>query len=292
MAAIRAAASSMPSGSPSSVSQISVTAAAVSGSCEPEVGPDGAGPVDEQRDRIGRRRRPRAPSGDTDSERLPGDPEVLARRGEDLDAPGPTEDRRDRPTPPRSRTCSQLSTTSRSCRPPSASATVSISAASPCGVMPSAVAIAAGTEAGSPTGASSTIHTPSGNSPATSAPTSSASRVLPTPPTPLSVTSRFDRTSSATSATRSSRPTNELSCWGRLPVKRSTLRSTGNSDRSPSATTWYTDIRPRRPRSRCSPSGRSATRSRSSTSVVSETSTWPPCASDISRAARFTSLPK
>ena len=43
----------MPSGSPSSVSQISVTAAAVSGSREPEVGPHGAGPVDEQRDGIG-----------------------------------------------------------------------------------------------------------------------------------------------------------------------------------------------------------------------------------------------
>ena len=76
-----------------------------------------------------------------------------------------------------------------------------MSGASPCGVMPSTVAIAAGTDAGSPTDASSTIHTPSGNSPATSAPTSSASRVLPTPPTPVSVTSRFDRTSSATSAT-------------------------------------------------------------------------------------------
>ena len=85
-------------------------------------------------------------------------------------------------------TCSQLSTTSSSRRPASASATVSINAASPCGVMPSAVAIAAGTDAGSPTGASSTIHTPSGSSPASSAPTSTASRVLPTPPTPLSVT--------------------------------------------------------------------------------------------------------
>ena len=45
-----------------------------------------------------------------------------------------------------------------------------MSGASPWGVMPSTVAIAAGTEAGSPTDASSTIHTPSGNSPATSAP--------------------------------------------------------------------------------------------------------------------------
>ena len=109
-------------------------------------------------------------------------------------------------------TCSQLSTTSSSRRPASASATVSINAASPCGVMPSAVAMAAGTDDGSPTGASSTIHTPSGSSPASSAPTSTASLVLPTPPTPLSVTNRFDRTRSATSATRSSRPTNEFSC--------------------------------------------------------------------------------
>ena len=125
--------------------------------------------------------------------------------------------------------------------------------------MPSTVAIAAGTEAGSPTDASSTIHTPSGNSPASSAPASSASRVLPTPPTPLSVTSRFDRTSSATSSTTASRPTSELSCCGRLPANVSTPRSTGNSAGSPSATTWYTAIRPRRPRSRCSPSGRSVT---------------------------------
>ena len=56
--------------------------------------------------------------------------------------------------------------------------------------MPSAVAKAAGTDAGSVIGASSTIHTPSGNSLASSAATSMASRVFPTPPTPLSVTSR------------------------------------------------------------------------------------------------------
>ena len=159
-------------------------------------------------------------------------------------------------------TCSQLSITSRSCRPPSASATVSMSAASPWGVIPSTVAMAAGTEAGSPIDASSTIHTPSVNSPATSAPTSRARRVLPTPPTPVRVTSRLDRTSSATSATTFSRPTSELSCCGRLPVKESTLRSTGNSVGSPSTTTWYTDIRPRRPRSRCSPRDCIDTRSR------------------------------
>ncbi len=78
---------------------------------------------------------------------------------------------------------------------------MSISGASACGVMPNTVAIAAATDAGSPTAASSMIHTPSGNSPASSDPASSASRVLPTPPTPVSVTNRCDRTSSATSST-------------------------------------------------------------------------------------------
>ena len=101
--------------------------------------------------------------------------------------------------PAASSTCSQLSTSSNNRRPATASATVSISSTSPWGVTPKAVAMAAGTDEGSPTGASSTSHTPSGNSSAISAPTSRASRVLPTPPTPLNVTSRFDRTRSATS---------------------------------------------------------------------------------------------
>ena len=46
------------------------------------------------------------------------------------------------------------------------------------------------------------------------------------------------RTLSATSASRCSRPTNELSCCGRLPTNRSAARKTGNSVRRPSATTW------------------------------------------------------
>ena len=175
--------------------------------------------------------------------------------------------------PAAARTCSQLSTTRRSRRPRNASATVSMSAAPLWGVMPSTVAMAAGTDAGSPIDASSTNHTPSTNSPASSAPTSSASRVLPTPPTPVSVTSRFERVRSATSATTCSRPTSELNCCGRLPAKGSTLRSTGNSVARPSATIWYTEIRPRSPRRRCSPRGRSTTRSRSNTSVASETRT-------------------
>ncbi len=105
-----------------------------------------------------------------------------------------------------------MSTTRSSCRPRNVSAIVSTRGVSPCGVIPNTVASAAGTEVGSPTDASSIIQTPSGNSAATSAPTSRASRDFPTPPTPVSVTSEFERTSSATAPTTGSRPINEVSC--------------------------------------------------------------------------------
>ena len=145
-----------------------------------EAGPDRTGSLDEQLDRVGgdapveRQRR-------HGQQRLAGDPEVLARRGQDLGVSGPTEDLSD------GRACGVehvLAVVDHQQEPSAgnASATVSISSASPCGVMPSAVAMAAGTDEGSPTGASSTSQTPSGNSSAISAPTSRASRVLPTPP--------------------------------------------------------------------------------------------------------------
>ena len=179
----------MPSGSPSSgLADLGHRGGGV-GLAEPEVGPDGARPVDEQRDRVGghaalqRERRDR-------EHRLAVDRERLARRGEDLARSATGRGSPRSPTPRRRGRA-------RSCRPrggaagrPASRRPCRSSGASPCGVMPSTVAIAAGTDAGSPTDASSTIQTPSGNSPATSAPTSSASRVLPTPPTPVSVTSR------------------------------------------------------------------------------------------------------
>ncbi len=59
-----------------------------------------------------------------------------------------------------------------------------------CWVMPSTAATASGTAAGSATAASSKNQTPSGNSSASRAATSSARRVLPTPPTPVNVTNR------------------------------------------------------------------------------------------------------
>ena len=99
---------------------------------EPEVGPDGPRPVDEQRDGVGGHATVQRERRDGEH-RLAVDREGLARRGEDLDVP-----RTGRGSPrsadaAAARTCSQLSTTSRSRRPPSASATVSMSGVSPCG---------------------------------------------------------------------------------------------------------------------------------------------------------------
>ena len=68
----------------------------------------------------------------------------------------------------------------RACRP-----------ASPRSRIPSAAATTAATSAGSRTAASSASHTPSANRPATRSATSPASRVLPAPPGPVTVTSRY-----------------------------------------------------------------------------------------------------
>ena len=198
IAAMRAAASSMPSGSPSSVSQISVTAVAVSGSRRPKSGRT-ARARSTKRVTASEDSPPSTASGATVNADFAVEPEDLARRGEDLDARETAPGSRRAPTRLRSGGARSCPPRGARCRPRSVSAIVSTSGVSPCGVMPNTVAIAAGTEVGSPTDASSTSHTPSGNSPATSAPTSRASRDLPTPPTPVSVTSEFDRTSSATS---------------------------------------------------------------------------------------------
>ena len=64
---------------------------------------------------------------------------------------------------------------------------------------PSARATVTGTSSGSVIGARSTYHTPSPNSPASWAATWIASRVLPTPPAPVNVTTRFSASSSRSS---------------------------------------------------------------------------------------------
>ena len=105
-----------------------------------------------------------------------------------------------------SRTCSQLSNTNNRTLPSNAAATDSLTVLPGCWVMPSTAATASGTAAGSATAASSKNQTPSGNSSARRAATSKARRVLPTPPTPVSVTSRWVRSAACTSATSDSRP--------------------------------------------------------------------------------------
>ena len=101
------------------------------------------------------------------------------------------------------------------------------------GVTPNTAATASGTAAGSPTGANSTSHTPSENSPVSSAATCTARRVFPTPPTPVRVTSRWARTCSASSFTATSRPTKLVVCTGRFPGTASNVRNGGKLDPQP-----------------------------------------------------------
>ena len=106
-----------------------------------------------------------------------------------------------------SRTCSQLSNTNSRTLPSNAAATLSATLFPGCWVMPKTAATASGTAAGSVTAASSKTQTPSGNSSRSRPATSSARRVLPTPPTPVSVTNRCAVTASCTSASSDSLPT-------------------------------------------------------------------------------------
>ena len=124
--------------------------------------------------------------------------------------------------------------------------------------------------------ASSQNHTPSGNRGSTSAATCNARRVLPTPPTPVNVTSRDarqhlrDRDTARRRAPRTTSPAR-----GRFPGNASSDRNGGNSAGSPGAATWNTRSGRARSRSRCSPRSTSSTlvgsSSRTSSSVASDT---------------------
>ncbi len=72
----------------------------------------------------------------------------------------------------------------------------------------------------SPRGASSTSHTPSEKARCTSVATRVASRVFPTPPTPVRVTSRDLDNSDLTSATSCRRPTKLVTSAGSLRIRR------------------------------------------------------------------------
>ena len=116
-----------------------------------------------------------------------------------------------------SRMCSQLSTTNNRTLPSNAAATDSLTLLPGCWEIPRIAATASGTAARSVTAANSKTHTPSGDSAASCAPTSSARRVLPTPPTPVNVTSRRDCTAAAISVTSASRPTKLVTRGSQVP---------------------------------------------------------------------------
>jgi hypothetical protein len=193
--------------------------------------------------------------------------------------------------------CSQLSSTiSMSCGP-SASASVSRAGRPGCAGIPSAPAMAAATASGSVTAASSASHTPSPDPSSSSAATCKPRRVFPAPPGPVKVTRRQDPTKPRTSDSSRSRPMNVASCAGRLFASAGlpSERSGGNPAARPGALTWkIRSGRPRSfswwvPRSISAAPGGSASRTRAA--AVSETSTWPPCPTAATRAARCTSRP-
>src|SRR6516165_983467 len=139
-----------------------------------------------------------------------------------------------------SRTCSQLSNTNSRMRPSNAAATDWPTLLPGCWVMPSTAATASGTAAGSATAASSKNQTPSGNSSTRRAATSNASRVLPTPPTPVNVTNRRAFTTACTSSSSDSRPMKLVGAGRRFPGPASSARNDGKFVRRPGARTWNT----------------------------------------------------
>ena len=83
---------------------------------------------------------------------------------------------------------------------------------------PSADAIAAATKEGSPIGASPTKQTLPSAASLSAVATCNAVCVLPTPPAPVSVTSRWSRTCVAISSSSTSRPTKLVSASGRFAI--------------------------------------------------------------------------
>src|ERR1700736_1613082 len=106
-----------------------------------------------------------------------------------------------------------------------------------CWVMPSTAATASGTAAGSVTAANSKNQVPSGNSSLSRAAASKARRVLPTPPTPVNVTSRCALIAACTSSSSDARPMKLLDAGRKFPGLVSSARSGGKSVRSPGART-------------------------------------------------------
>ena len=118
-------------------------------------------------------------------------------------------------------------------------------------------------------GASSQSHAPSGYSGRTRPRSARRDGVLPTPPTPINVTTRAGRSASTTSSTSSSRPTKASSWSGRFVGNASQTNATGKVRLEiRDARTWNTRSGSPRSRSRCSP------RSTSSSSCRARAHRW------------------
>ena len=236
----RAAASSIASGNPSSRAQISPTTAAVSSS----------------RPKLGRASRPRSTKSVTAEEAIaPAEPV-----GSESGGTG-------RSCSPRTRspsrlvtrsaslghcrtssaassaaaiTCSKLSSTRSSRRGRRCAASASRRSRSPGTARPVVWAIATRTAIGSRACARSTKKTPSSKCSRASDAAWTASRVLPIPPGPVSVTSRTasPRSRRASCSSSAARPTSADVETGRLFGVESMVRGGGNSASRPSAVTW------------------------------------------------------
>ena len=121
-------------------------------------------------------------------------------------------------SPASSSRCSQLSSTSRSCLARRNSTMLPLRDTLGWGCTPSVAATTCTSASGSLAAASSHSHAPSGKRGSISAATWVARRVLPTPPTPIRVTSRASSRAFATRSSSSSRPMNDVSWSGRLPA--------------------------------------------------------------------------
>ena len=206
--ATRAAASSKASGIPSSCRQISAIAHALSSLRRQ---PRSTRPARSMNRRVAagsesvgtsQRISPRIASG----------MRLVARIESDEHAPSSAEATR-ATSPTR---CSQLSITSSACRSRRNAIAVSSSPRPGSGCKPSVCTSVDATAPPSSSPASSTHHTPPGKLPALRAAASIASRVLPTPPAPVSVNRRADDTLAATASRADSRPISVVSCAGRL----------------------------------------------------------------------------
>jgi hypothetical protein len=135
-------------------------------------------------------------------------------------------------------TCSRLSRISSHRSPPNHSASACSGDPAPPRLAPTARATASSTRPGSVTAASGTNTTPAANRSPSRSPTATASRVLPIPPGPVSVTSRAWPTAAAVCSRSLSRPMNEVTGNGRLVARSAGVRIGGKSAGRPAWVSW------------------------------------------------------